>query len=112
MCTQAQLPSIVREMTDIYDAVYGDTIRAIYLYGSYARGDASDQSDIDLAAVVVGDRKDLQERLKVVWDRAAELGLDYDVVVSPTVIPYDEFESYRSTLPYYRNIVTEGKLVG
>ena len=34
------------------------------------------------------------------------------VIVSPMVIPYDEFLRYRKVLPYYRNIVEEGKRIG
>ncbi|MBT9848797.1 hypothetical protein GPK96_19455 [Blautia sp. MCC289] len=30
----------------------------------------------------------------------------------PTVIPYDEFEQYKEKLPYYRNIVKEGRKIG
>ena len=84
----------------------------IVLYGSYARGDFSEGSDVDLVAVVHGARPDLQEKLKRVWDVSAELGLDNDVVISPTVIPYEEFMKYQKTLPYYRNITEEGRKVG
>ena len=35
-----------------------------------------------------------------------------DVVVSPMVIPYDEFMRYRELLPYYRNIEEEGRKIG
>lgn len=41
------------------------------------------------------------------WDFSTEVGLAYDVIISPTVIPYDEFEQYKEKLPYYRNIVKE-----
>lgn len=34
-----------------------------------------------------------------------------DVVVSPTVIPFDEFEEYKQTLPFYMNIRKEGKQI-
>jgi hypothetical protein len=43
---------------------------------------------------------------------SAEIGIENDVVVSPTVIPYDEFEEYKETLPYYINILKEGKKIG
>ena len=33
-----------------------------------------------------------------------DIGLENDVVVSPTVIPFDEFEEYKQTLPFYMNI--------
>ena len=35
-----------------------------------------------------------------------------DIIVSPTVIPYDEFVKYKQLLPYYRNIAEEGKKIG
>ena len=55
---------------------------------------------------------ELQEKLKEVWDATAEVGLKNDVVVSPTVIPYDEYMKYKDTLPYYRNIAEEGQKIG
>lgn len=43
-----------------------------------------------------------------VWDFSADLGIENDVVVSLTVIPYDEYEDYRQVLPYYMNITKAG----
>ncbi|MGN0290705.1 MAG: hypothetical protein ACI4C5_02145 [Lachnospiraceae bacterium] len=34
--------------------------------------------------------------------------LDYDVIISPTVLPYEEFEIYKDIIPYYRSIYMEG----
>lgn len=112
MCTETQLNRIVKAMVDCYRVVYGKDIVEIVLYGSYARGDYTGDSDVDLVAVVRGSRIDLQEKLKVIWDVSAELGLENDIIVSPTVIPYDEFMKYKHTLPYYRNIAKEGRRVG
>mgnify|MGYP000608181486 FL=1 len=80
----------------------------IVLYGSYARGDYQNSSDIDIAAIVRGERKDLQERLKKVWDISSDLELEYETIVSPTVIPFEEYEKYKEDMPYYRNIQKEG----
>lgn len=112
MCTEFQLNKIVKAMVECYQAVYGHDIVDIMLYGSYARGDYTENSDIDIVAVVRGSRLDLQEKMKRVWDISAEIGLENDIVVSPTVIPYDEFMEYKHTLPYYRNIVEEGRKIG
>ena len=95
-----------------YKQVYGEDIMDIYLYGSYARGDYEQDSDIDFVAIVKGNRLDLQKKLKVMWDIAADLGLENDIVISPTVIPYNEFLQYQEKLPYYRNIIKEGVKVG
>ena len=104
MCTKSQLEAIEEEMVNYYRSVYGDSIDTIILYGSYARGDYS--------AIVRGNRVELQKKLKKMWDFSTEVGLAYDVIVSPTVIPYDEFEQYKEKLPYYRNIVKEGRKIG
>lgn len=112
MCTKNQLNLISRQIAKSYRSVYGDSIVAIYLYGSYARGEYDEESDIDIAAIVRGNRRDLQNKLKLVWDASADIGLENDVIVSPSVIPYDEYEAYRQILPYYMNIQKEGKQIG
>ena len=110
--TSLYLEKIIVIIKDGYRQVYGDDIIDIYLYGSYARGDYDSESDIDFVAVVKGDRLDLQRKLKKMWELSADLGLENDVIISPTVIPYNEFTKYQNTLPYYRNIIKEGQKVG
>ena len=46
-----------------------------------------------------------------VWDSSCELELEYDTILSPTVIPYEEFKQYQTVLPYYRNISQEGVVI-
>lgn len=111
MCTENQVNNIVGQISQFYRSVYGDKIVAIYLYGSYARGNYTEESDIDITAIVRGDRMDLQEKLKQIWDISADIELENDVVVSPTVIPYAEYEAYKEILPYYMNIQKEGKQI-
>lgn len=108
MCTKNELDMILQRMVKAYRAVYGENIVRIILYGSYARGDYEHDSDIDIVAIVQGERAVLQKGLKQVWDISSDLELEYGTIVSPTVIPYDEFEKYKNDLPYYRNIQSEG----
>ena len=112
MCTIRQVNIISEQMKECYRSIYGGDVVEIILYGSYARGDYSSESDIDIVAIVKGDRLELQKKLKTIWEMSAEIGLENDVIVSPMVIPYDEFLRYRKVLPYYRNIVEEGKRIG
>ena len=112
MCTRAQLKDVTTQLVNIYRSIYGNDVVEILLYGSYARNEETDQSDIDIVAIVKGHRLELQKKLKIVWDASADIGLENDVVVSPTVIPFDEFEKYKGKLPYYMNIEKEGIRVG
>ena len=108
MLTHEQLQEILQRMVNLYSTVYGTDIVRIVLYGSYARHDNDDESDLDLAAIVRGDRKTLQNKLYTLWDMTDELNLEYGIIISPTVIPYDEFVAYQKILPYYRAIKEEG----
>ena len=112
MCTRNQLNNISQQMVEIYRDIYGEAVTGIFLCGSYARGDNSEDSDIDIVAIVKGNRLLLQDKLRTVWDLSANIGLEHDTVVSPAVIPYDEFEEYKEVLPYYRNIAKEGLRIG
>lgn len=108
MCTKNELNSILTELVKIYQSVYGEQIVKIVLYGSYARGDYDSESDVDIVALVHGDRETLQRQLRQIWDVSSDLELEFGTVLSPTVIPYEEYEQYKNDLPYYRNIAEEG----
>ena len=108
MCSQNELDVLLKEIAAIYRKVFGDDIVKIVLYGSDARGTFDAESDIDIVAIVKGEREELQRKLREVWILSSNLELEYETILSPTVIPYEEFEKYRNVLPYYRNIEEEG----
>lgn len=108
MLTKLEVQKIIHKIAIAYHAIYGNNIEKIILYGSYARGDHDDESDIDIVAIVHGKRADLQKKLKEIWDISSDLELEYGVIISPTVIPYDEYLKFKDTLPYYYNISKEG----
>ncbi len=108
MCSQRELNILLKKLAEIYQSVYGSDIVKILMYGSYARGTFTTDSDLDVVAIVKGSRDELQRKLKTVWDYSCELELEYGTILSPTVIPYEEFETYKQDMPYYRNIEQEG----
>lgn len=108
MCNKSELHIILSTIAKAYQDIYGSNVSSIMLYGSYARGDNGQDSDIDIVAIVHGERQDLQAKLKQIWDLSSDLELEYGVIVSPTVIPYAEYERFKDDIPYYRNIQNEG----
>lgn len=87
--------------------VFGERLHRLILYGSYARGEATRGSDIDLLVVLNGEVGSDEQR------RAREVGRDLfgagGNVVSATVASRDAFAT--RNLPLYRNIRAEGTLL-
>ena len=48
MCTRSELQALLREVSHASSKLYGDKLNKIILYGSYARGDQTEESDIDI----------------------------------------------------------------
>ena len=85
--------------------IYGDALKDIILYGSYARGDFTEGSDIDLI-ILLEDIKELAAERKKYFDAIWELNLKYDTVIS--IIPLREDEYRTRRLPLILNAKREG----
>lgn len=85
--------------------IYGDKLKDIILYGSYARGDFTEGSDIDLIILLDDMKEPIAERKKY-FDAIWELDLKYDTVISITPIRDDEYRTRR--LPLILNAKREG----
>jgi len=85
--------------------ILGEKLKRITLYGSYARGDFNEESDIDIIALIDGDEKRFQRqivRLNV------DLSLLYDVETSIMLVKKETFNTNADLIPLFRNIESEG----
>ena len=82
-------------------------VRSFILFGSYARGTASADSDIDL--FVLTERKlSWQERFEITHI-LSDVNLEYDTLIHSLVTPVEEWESpVWSLLPIYEEIRERG----
>ena len=85
--------------------IYGDNLISIILYGSVARDNASEESDIDIAILIKNDDEVMHDKM---LDLVVDLNLEYNQLLAPALIRIDEFEKWRGVLPYYKNIEKEG----
>ncbi len=88
--------------------IYGDKLRRLILYGSYARGDFVEGSDIDIIIVLENAKDPLKERKKY-FDEVYNLDLKYDVLLS--IIPFSEKDYRTSKAPLVLNAKREGMSV-
>ena len=103
------IKKILSELKKRLSEIYGDQLKAVYLYGSYARGDAHPpDSDIDVMIVLKGEF-DYWEASKRSSELIASLSLENDVVISRTFASETVYAD--SKLPLYINVRKEGVAV-
>ena len=108
MCTQKQAMDILKEAYCMCSDIFPAPIARIFLYGSYARGDYHEWSDVDILATVDIDEAQLPFYRQKAATIASDLSLEYDITVSLTIKPVEQFERYKEVLPFYSNVIREG----
>ena len=82
----------------------GEDIVEIILYGSCARGDYSDDSDIDIALLTRSDRMKAKKYNNGLAAIATDMAMKYFAVVNFVCLPFDEYMEKVSWYEYFRNI--------
>lgn len=85
--------------------IYGQKLKRVILYGSYAKGSARQDSDIDLM-IVLSEMESAFTEIDRLNEIKFSIGLEYDVYISTNPVSEDIFS--HSTLPIFKNIVREG----
>ena len=86
--------------------LYGQRLKKVVLYGSYARGRASDEhSDIDLAVVLAGKVESFEE-IDRMADIFTDLNLEHNVLIAVYPVSKSNFEKVES--PLLINVRREG----
>lgn len=87
---------------------YGDGIKQIIVYGSYARGEETKDSDIDIL-VVIDDNLNPMEVEESIDGILFKILLEEEELCSVIAIPEKTFKNYRS--PFLLNVKEEGVLI-
>jgi len=99
------LQDIRAEVKQALRRLYGLRLKQVILYGSWARGDATEHSDIDIAVVLGGEVSPALE-IDRTTDIVFELNLKYGVLVS--VYPVSEADYRNVNSPLLLNLRREG----
>ena len=105
-----QINNAVQEFIKGVKDILGDRAKKIIVYGSYARGDYNDSSDIDIMILTDLNDNEIIEYRNKIWEYAYDIEWDnnFDITLSPLVKNIDKFNYWLEALPFYMNVQKEG----
>ncbi len=100
-----RISEILKEFREEIEKLYGRRFKSIILYGSWARGDATEESDIDVLIVLEGEVSPGEEIDRMI-DIITDINLKHGVLIS--VYPVSEKDYSTINSPLLINVRREG----
>jgi predicted nucleotidyltransferase len=100
-----EIPEAVTRLRTELERLYGNRLRRLVLFGSYARGEQNAGSDIDVAVVLAGNvvpGREIDRMLHAVHD----VNLAFDTLVAVYPVSEEDYETLQS--PLLVNLRREG----
>lgn len=105
---EERIKAVVRLFAQEIRKLYGVSLRDMILYGSCARGDFTEDSDIDIMILLDISQEDIGKARREILDISDRFDLEYDVVLAPVLQNYQLYHQYMSVSGFYQNIQKEG----
>jgi uncharacterized protein len=101
----ARIQNLLKELKDGLSHIYGDRLKGVYIYGSYARGQERSDSDIDIM-IVLDDYQSYGKEIDRTGELVSKLSLEYGISISRVLMK--EIQWMESDTPLLRNIRMDG----
>jgi predicted nucleotidyltransferase len=105
---QVRVSMIMSEIVSKMKDLFGGSLRRVVLFGSYARGEQDEYSDMDVLVLVdIGD-EELKNYNNIIAGVMTDISIRYGVLPSIIDKNYQHFQQWVPYLPFYRNVKSEG----
>lgn len=102
--THEKIISLLKELKKGLTALYGNQLKVVYLFGSYARGEQDQESDFDIL-IVLSHMKLYSAEIERTGDLVSSLSLKYGVSISRKFMTLGHWTGSDSAI--HRNIRAE-----
>jgi len=99
-----KITGLLQELKGALAQIYGENLRGLYLYGSYANRQEDPESDVDVV-IVLKDYVDYWEEVQRTSQIISELSLKYNVSLSP--VRLREINWKQEDSPFLNNVRKE-----
>lgn len=104
---------IINEFVEGINNILGSRVKKIILYGSYARGDFNESSDIDIMILTdLSDDEIVKYRKEIIYlAYDIECDNDFSITLSPLLKNIDKYNYWLGAMPFYMNVEKEGVIL-
>ena len=106
------MPDVMSNLLERYIGevknLFGGSLRQVILYGSYARGDYREDSDVDVMILVDLTDMEIKEYQRKLSDLTFDFNMDNDLDIKPIVKNEGHFLKWIQNYPFYSNVKREG----
>lgn len=106
-----EIKDIMQAFIEQMKAVLGNSMTKMLVYGSYARGDYEDNSDIDVMILTSLSESEMLTIEDLIYDAAFDLEMEFGIHISVIMKNEMHFRYWVDTVPFYGNILKEGIVV-
>jgi len=103
---ESKIRELLTRLRQGLEDLYGDRLEGVYLFGSYARDEATSESDVDIL-VVLDEVADYGRELHQTGHLVSALSLDYDVSISRVFVSLSAWQHRDS--PFLLNVREDAK---
>lgn len=100
--------NLINKYVDLVRGIYGEHLKSVILYGSYARGDYTQDSDIDIMILLDLSDIDIKEYRHELSGRTYDFIMEYDLDIKPIAKNKDHFNKWVEVYQFYLNVEKEG----
>ncbi len=99
---------VLDDLSGEITAALGNDLKEIILYGSYARNEQTEESDMDIVVLIDGDAPNIAGARRKLSTIKVDLSLKYDLVISILIKKYRQYLKHRDFVPFYSTLYNEG----
>lgn len=105
--------TLLNQYTEHLKIIYGNHLKSVILYGSYARGDYKEDSDIDIMILLDLSDMDIKRYRRQLSYLTYDFNMDNNLDIKPIAKNETHFNEWLDVYPFYANVAREGvKLFG
>lgn len=112
MNKKKNIHNIILDFSQEVKKTLGSRLSRIILYGSHARGDYRENSDIDIMILTTLTDGEIDKIENEIFDLAFDFQMKYFVDISVVMKNEEQFNYWLGTLPFYNNVQKEGIIIG